>query len=129
MKKHMLNHCKSRNPRQAKNRLSRLHQNGIESDYNGLFYVIGNGHMVLGLEMASKAFRIICDVELGKLNALPKSGRNFARRNDGAVGKGFGNKQMLVCNRLDKVQNLPQPKRVLTFQWCFVALTETNSIM
>ena len=119
MKKHMLNHCKSRNPRQAKYRLSRLHQNGIESDYNGLFYVIGNGHMVLGLEMASKAFRIICDVELGKLNALPKSGRNFARRNDGAVGKGFGNKQMLVCNRLDRGSKFASAQKGADFPMVF----------
>lgn len=43
---------------------------GTESDYNGLSYIIVNGHMVLGLEMASNVFKIIYDVELGKPAAL-----------------------------------------------------------
>nr|QNO46781.1 hypothetical protein DEIDBPHB_00030 [Methanosarcinales archaeon ANME-2c ERB4] len=42
-----------------------LRPKGEESDYNGWIDVIGNGHTVLGLQMASKAFIIICDVEPG----------------------------------------------------------------
>ena len=34
--------------------------------YNGCKCVIWNGQMVPGLQMASKASAIICDVELGK---------------------------------------------------------------
>ncbi len=32
---------------------------------------MGNGHMILGLKMASKAFEIIHDIKLGKSNMLP----------------------------------------------------------
>ena len=42
-----------------------LRPKGEESDYNGSFNVIGDGHMVPGLQMASKVFIIICDVEPG----------------------------------------------------------------
>jgi hypothetical protein len=38
--------------------------------------------------MASKAFIIICVVELGKLYVLPELGRYFVRSNDGAEGTG-----------------------------------------
>ncbi len=48
-----------------------MNQNGMESDYNGSDDVIGNGHMILGLEMASKALEIIHDIELGKPYVLP----------------------------------------------------------
>ncbi|MBC2708998.1 MAG: hypothetical protein HF977_15035 [ANME-2 cluster archaeon] len=51
-----------------------MNQNGMESDYNDSDDVIGNGHMILGLEMASKALEIIHDIELGKPYALPVSG-------------------------------------------------------
>ena len=54
--------------------MSHLNQNGIESDGNGSDNIIGNGHMILGLEMASKALEIIHDIELGKPYALPVSG-------------------------------------------------------
>jgi hypothetical protein len=43
--------------------------------------------MVPGLKMASKVSIIICDIELGKPNMLPKTGRNSARGNDGIVGE------------------------------------------
>ena len=53
--------------------------------------------------MASKAFRIICDVELGKPVALPNFwGRNSVRSNEGAVGRGYGKKRMAVRNRLNR---------------------------
>ena len=38
---------------------------GMESDHNGWHDVIGAGQMIPGLKMASKAFIVICDVELG----------------------------------------------------------------
>jgi hypothetical protein len=44
----------------------------MEPDYNGLRDIIGNGQTVSGLQMASKAFTIICDVELGKPYVLPE---------------------------------------------------------
>ena len=78
-----------------------LNQNGMESDYNSSDDVIGNGHMILGLKMASKALEIIHDIELGKPYVLPEnSGRNSVRRDDGAEGRGNGKKQMTICNEL-----------------------------
>ncbi len=53
--------------------------------------------------MASKAFRIICDAELGNPLALPNIwGRNLVRSNEGAVGRGYGKKRMSVSNRLNR---------------------------
>ena len=66
-----------------------LKPKGTESDYNGSCFIIGNGQMVPGLKMASKVSIIICDIELGKPNMLPKTGRNSARGNDGIVGRGI----------------------------------------
>ncbi len=51
--------------------------------------------------MASKAFGIICDAELGKSHALPM-GRNFVRSNDGAGDIGDGKKQKATCNELHR---------------------------
>jgi len=51
--------------------------------------------------MASKAFRIICDAELGKSHALP-IGRNSARSNDGAEDRGYDKKRTSVSNRPDR---------------------------
>ena len=48
-----------------------LRPKGMESDYNGCLHIIGNGQTVLGLLMASKAFIIICGMELGKPHTLP----------------------------------------------------------
>jgi len=44
----------------------------MESDHNGCRYIMGNGQMIPGLQMASNAFRIIHYAELGKPNMLPK---------------------------------------------------------
>ena len=67
-----------------------LRPKGEESDYNGWIDVIGNGHTVPGLQMASKVFIIICDVELGKPYSLPGCpGRDFVRGNDGIEGRGI----------------------------------------
>ena len=42
-----------------------LRPKGMESDYNGYGDVIVDGRTVPGLQMASKVFIIICDVEPG----------------------------------------------------------------
>ena len=51
--------------------------------------------------MASKAFRIICDAELGKPHAF-LIGRNSIRSNDDAGGRGDGKKQKATCNELHR---------------------------
>ena len=84
-------------------RIVTLRPKGTKSDYNGCEDVIGNGQTVSGLQMASKAFTIICDVELGKPNMLPeKPGRDPVREHDGIVGKGIDKKQMSICNRSNR---------------------------
>jgi len=104
---------------------------GEESDYNGWINVIGNGHTVSGLQMASKVFIIICDVELGKPHKLPEyPGSDPVRANDGLGGRGFGKKRMSICNR----SNRGSKKKffVLTRNgadlpdWCFIVCTEAN---
>jgi RNA-directed DNA polymerase len=51
--------------------------------------------------MASKAFIVIRDAELGKPYALPKySGRSSVRHNDGAKGRGICKKRMTACNEM-----------------------------
>ncbi len=77
-----------------------LRPKGTKSDYDGSCDIIGNGRMIFGLQVASKVFGIICDVELGKPYALQKTGRNSAKSNDGAEGRGESKKQMTVCNEL-----------------------------
>jgi hypothetical protein len=72
---------------------------GTKPDYNGCGDVVGNGHTVSGLQMASTAFIIICDVELGKPNMLPENpGSDPVRANDGIVGRGIDKKLMAACN-------------------------------
>ena len=76
-----------------------LRPKGTKSDYNGCRDVIGNGQKVSGSQMASKAFTIICDVELGKPHKLPEHpGRDPVRANDGLGGKGIDKKRMSICN-------------------------------
>ena len=56
-------------------RIFTLRPKGTKSDYNGCEDVVGNGQMVSGLQMASKALTIICDIELGFAQYAPgKSG-------------------------------------------------------
>ena len=51
--------------------------------------------------MASKAYIIICDAELGKPYALPENpGRSSVRSNEGAEGRRIGKKRMTACNEL-----------------------------
>ena len=65
-------------------RTATLRPKGTESDYNGYSDVIVDGRMILGLQMASKVFIIICDLELGKPLKLPEyPGRDPVRPNDG----------------------------------------------
>ncbi len=66
-----------------------LKPKGMESDYNDLSCIVGNEQTVPGLEMASKVSIIICDIELGKPDMLPETGRNSARSDDGIVGRGI----------------------------------------
>ena len=78
-----------------------LRPKGTKSDYNGYRDVIGDGQTVSGLQMASKAFIIICDMELGKPYALPENpGRSSVRGNKGAEGSGIGKKRMTSCNEV-----------------------------
>jgi hypothetical protein len=44
---------------------------GTKSGCNGFSYVTVNGQMVFGSQAASKVFKIICDVELGKPDMIP----------------------------------------------------------
>jgi len=76
-----------------------LRPKGAESDHNGCWDVMGDGQTVLCSQMASKAFIIICDVELGKPYMLPESlGRDLVRVNDGIEGRGIGKKRITSCN-------------------------------
>ena len=78
-----------------------LRPKGTESDYNGYSDVIVDGRMILGLQMASKVFIIICDAELGKPYMLLESpGRDLVRVNDGIEGRGIGKKRMTSCNEV-----------------------------
>jgi len=78
-----------------------LRPKGTKPDYNGCGDVVGGGRMVSGSQMASKAFIIICDAELGKPNMLPENpGSDPVRVNDGIVGRGIGKKRMAACNEL-----------------------------
>ena len=77
-----------------------LRPKGTKPDYNGCGDGIGNGQTVSGLQMASKSFTIICDVELGKPYALPEDpGRSSVRSDEGVEGIG-GKKRMAACNEL-----------------------------
>jgi len=82
-------------------RTATLRPKGTESDYNGYSDVIVDGRTILGLQMASKVFIIICDVELGKPPKLPEyPGRDPVRANDNLWGRGFGKKRMTSCNEM-----------------------------
>jgi len=85
--------------------LKRLDQKGIETDHNFCANVMGNGQMFLGLLVASKVFRIMHDVELGKPYMF-LIGRNPARDNNDIEGIGDGNKQMAACNELHRGSTL-----------------------
>jgi hypothetical protein len=79
-----------------------LHQNGKEPGYIGLIHDITNELSVPGLEIAPKATILSRISELGNPYALLLKGRDFARRNDGADGRGSSKKRKLGCNDSDK---------------------------
>jgi len=87
-------------PRISEMRLITLRPKGTKSDYDGSCDVIVNGQTIFGLQVASKVFGIICDAKLGKPYALQETGRNSAKSNNGAEGRGESKKQMTVCNEL-----------------------------
>ena len=51
--------------RNKRKRTVALRPKGMKSDYNDWEGIVGNGQTVSGLQMASKSFIIICDVEPG----------------------------------------------------------------
>src|SRR3989304_919087 len=97
MKKHNVESPQKSLPCISETRLTTLRPKGTKSDYDGSFNIIGNGHMIFGLQVASKVFGIICDVKLGKPYALQETGRNSAKSNNGAEGRGESKKQMTIC--------------------------------
>ena len=87
--------------RNKRKRTVALRPKGMKSDYNDWEGIVGNGQTVSGLQMASKSFIIICDVELGKPYALPENpGRSSVRSNEGAEGRGIDKKRMTSCNEV-----------------------------
>ena len=91
-----------------RNWVDTLKPKGMESCHNGCRNVMRDGQTIPGLKMASKAFIVIRDIELGKSYMLPESpGRDPVRVNDGIEGRGTGNKRMTSCNEAYRVQNLP----------------------
>ena len=84
----------------SETRLITLRPKGTKSDYDGSCYIIVNGQMIFGLQVASKVFKIICDVELDKPYALQETGRNFAKSDNGAEGRGESKKRMTIGNKL-----------------------------
>ena len=79
-----------------------LKPKGKEPDHNACALIMGNGQSVPGLQMASKVFTIICDVELGKPHVLPLSGRNSVKNDNGTEGTGEGKKRKAACNELHR---------------------------
>ena len=71
--------------------------------------------------MASKAFEIIQDMELGKPHELPvirvgtPQGATMAQR----VAETVISECQFVMDWIE-VQTLPRPERVQTYQWCFI---------
>jgi hypothetical protein len=105
----------------SENRPVRLNQKGIKSDYSDSARIIGNGHLIFGLKVASKVFVIIYGAELGKPFALPNTrGRNSVKNYEGTEGRGCDKKRKSACNRLNRGLNLPQPEKVLTYHWYLI---------
>ncbi|PXF59460.1 MAG: hypothetical protein C4B59_11225 [Candidatus Methanogaster sp.] len=105
-----------------------LRPKGMESDYNGYGDVIVNGRTVSGLQMASKVFIIICDVELGKPPKLPEyPGRDPVKVNDGLWGRGFGKKRMISCNVMYRGSKFALTREGADLpNWCFIVCKEAN---
>ena len=101
MEKRKLNYHKGRNVEQAKS-VDTLAPKGKEPGYIGSSHDITNELSVPGLEIAPKMTILSRIPELGKPYALLLKGRDFARRNDGADGRGNSKKRKPGCNDLDK---------------------------
>jgi hypothetical protein len=85
MKKHNVKPPQESSALISENRPVRLNQKGIKSDYSDSARIIGNGHLIFGLKVASKVFVIIYGAELGKPFALPNTrGRNSVCRQEAA---------------------------------------------
>jgi len=80
--------------------------------------------MVPGLQMASKVFIIICDVELGKpLKLLEYPGRDPERANNGLWGRGFGKKRMTPCNEMYMGSKFALTREGADLpNWCFIVM-------
>nr|QNT35529.1 hypothetical protein NCGJLENL_00013 [uncultured Methanosarcinales archaeon] len=82
-----------------RNWVDTLRPKGTEPDHNGCRDAMEDGQTILSSKMASKAFIIICDVELGKpYMLLEPPGRDPVRVNEGIDGRGIGKKRMTSCN-------------------------------
>lgn len=96
-----MNHRRRVVKRNKRNWIYTLTPKGTKSGYSGSNYIIENGHKIFGLKMAPKTSTIIHGMELGKPYAFPP-GRSLARGDNDAEGRGYGKKQMSVCNRLNR---------------------------
>ena len=101
MEKRKLNYHKGRNVEQAKS-VDTLAPKGKEPGYIGFFHDITNELSVPGLEIAPKMTILSRIPELGNPYVLLLKGSDFARRNDGADGRGSSKKRKPGCNDLDK---------------------------
>ncbi len=79
----------------------------------------GMDNTILGSQVASKAFRIVCDARLGKPYVFPL-GRNPARDDDDIEGRGCDKKRKSACNGQNRGSNLPQPEKELTYHWYLI---------
>jgi hypothetical protein len=84
----------------SESRMTHLHQKGMESDYNGSDYVIGNGQTISGLKMAPKVLKLFIVYNLISPMHPQYLGRNSVRNNEGAEGIGVSKKRTIVCNAL-----------------------------
>ena len=91
-----------------RNGLKRLHQNGKEPGYIGSTHDIMNEQSVPGLKIAPKTTILSRISELGNPYALLLRGRDFARRTDGADGRGGSKKRKPCRNDLDKSSKFAQ---------------------
>lgn len=105
MEKRKLNYHKGRNPQQAK-QVDTLEPKGKEPGYIGFSHDITNELSVSGLKITPKATILSGISELGKPYALPLGGRDFARRTNGADGRGGSKKRKPDCNDPDKNSTL-----------------------
>jgi len=100
MKKTKVESPQESRQRTSEIRLNTLEPKGTKSDYDGSRNIIVNGQTIFGLQVASKVFGIICGAELGKPFALRETGRNSAKSNNGAQGRGESKKRMTIGNKL-----------------------------